>query len=113
MSIARRSGTEMVVSWVPLNYSEARGFISHYTVVYSPLTSGKKRQAMDVMTRTVPGMDSSTVIVGDLVPETGYSVRMSATNGAGTSPFSPVMTIPGSASTKINNYSSQCICVAR
>ena len=38
VSIDRTSPTVMVVSWTPLNYVEARGFISHYTVAYSPQT---------------------------------------------------------------------------
>ena len=37
VNVTRTSATVMVVSWIPLSYSEARGFISHYTVAYSPL----------------------------------------------------------------------------
>ena len=56
VTISRPSPTVMVVSWIPLTYSEARGFISHYTVAYTPLTSnGRKRQATDIMTVTVLG----------------------------------------------------------
>ena len=32
VNVTRISATVMVVSWVPLSYSEARGFISHYTI---------------------------------------------------------------------------------
>ena len=88
VTITRPSPTVMVVSWIPLSYSEARGFISHYTVVYSPLTSGSKRQALDTMTQTVPGMDTNTTRIEGLDANTDYIVLVSATNGAGTSHLS-------------------------
>ena len=80
----RTSPTVMVVLWISLSYSEARGFISHYTVAYSPLTSGIKRQSSAVLTVTVPGMDSNNVTIEDLDPDTQYEVIVSATNGADT-----------------------------
>ena len=87
VTITRPSPTVMVVSWIPLNYSEARGFISHYTVTvaYFPLTSG---QALDTMTQTVPGMDTNTTRIEGLDANTDYIVQVSATNGAGTSHLS-------------------------
>ena len=83
----------MLVSWTPLSYVEARGFISHYTVAYSPQTSdGRKRQALDTMFQTVPGMNSSTVTIGNLDPDSVYFVQISATTGGGTSALSqPVL----------------------
>ena len=81
----RISPTVMVVLWIPLSYSEARGFISHYTVAYSPLTSGRKRQSSAIMAIAVPGMDSNNTTIEDLDPGTQYEVRVSATNGADTS----------------------------
>ena len=89
INIARTSPTVMVVSWTPLSYVEARGFISNYTVTYSPQTSGgRKRQALDTMVQTVPGMDSSTTRIEGLDPDTVYSVQVSATTGGGTSELS-------------------------
>ena len=81
----------MVVSWKSLTYSDARGFISHYTVAYTPQTSGRKRQAFDTMTQTVPGMDANTTMIEGLDANTDYSVQVSATNGAGTSELSPAI----------------------
>ena len=75
----------MVVSWIPLSYSEARGFVSHYTVTYFRRISGRKRQSLVTLTKTVPGMDFSTATVVDLDPDTEYDVSVSATNGAETS----------------------------
>ena len=86
VNITRTSATVMVVSWIPLSYSEARGFISHYTVAYSPLTSGRKRQSAVTMSERVPGMDANSIVIQDLDPSTSteYIVQVSATNGAGT-----------------------------
>jgi hypothetical protein len=75
----------MVVSWIPLNYTEARGFISHYTVVYSPMRYGRKRQGIDNMNQTAPGMDTNTTRIEGLDANTDYIVQVSATNGAGKS----------------------------
>ena len=91
MTVAHLSATVMVVSWIPLSYSEARGFISHYTVAYSPLTSGRKRQALDTMTQTVPGMDTNTTRIEGLEANTDYIIQVSATNGAGSILTSPVL----------------------
>ena len=82
----------MVVSWTPLSYIEARGFISHYTVAYSPQTSGGRKRQDASQTVTVPGMDSSTTTIDNLDPDTVYSVQVSATTGGGTSESSvPVL----------------------
>jgi hypothetical protein len=79
----------MVMSWIPLSYSEARGFVSHYTVIYSSLS--RTLQALDTMNRDVPGMDSNTTRIEGLDANTHYIVQVSATNinGAGTSDISP------------------------
>ena len=81
--IIRPSATLMVVSWRPLTLTEARGFVSHYTVTYSPQvkSSGRKRQA--AMTEVVSGMDSSMVSIDGLDPDTVYNVHVSATTGGG------------------------------
>ena len=83
VSIDRTSPTVMVVSWTPLSYVEARGFISHYTVAYSPQTSGGRMRQATGQTVTVPGMDSSTTTIDNLDPDTVYSVQVSATTGGG------------------------------
>ena len=93
VNVDRTSPTVMVVSWTPLSYVEARGFISHYTVAYSPQTSGRKRQD-SVQTVTVPGMDSSTVTISNLDPETGYSVLVSGATEGGVGEMSVPVTNP-------------------
>ena len=82
--VERISETAMTVSWQPLTLAEARGFVSHYTVTYSPqiISGGRKRQA--AMTEVVSGMDSSMVIIDGLDPDTAaYQVQVSASTGAG------------------------------
>jgi hypothetical protein len=81
----------MVVSWTPLSYSEARGFISHYTVIYSSLRNERKRQAVEG-NETVLGMDSNTIRIEGQDANTDYIVQVSATNGAGTSELSLAIT---------------------
>ena len=96
VSIDRTSPTVMVVRIATYSYVEARGFISHYTVAYSSQTSdGRKRQALDTMFQTVPGMDSSTTgtRIEGLDPDTCYTVQVSATTGAGRNEFSPAICI--------------------
>ena len=99
VSIDRTSPTVMVVSWTPLSYIEARGFISHYTVAYSPQTSGGRKRQATGQTIDVPGMDSSTVTIDNLDPETGYSVSISGTTGGGVGEMSVPITNPAPAPT--------------
>ena len=78
----------MVVSWIPLTLSEARGFITSYTVFYSPQVSRTKRQEPHTMQKTVSGDVNRTTIDG-LDPNTVYDVQMSANTKAGVSSLSP------------------------
>ena len=94
VNVARTSPTVMVVSWTPLSYVEARGFISHYTVAYSPQTSDGRRRQATGQTIDVPGMDSSTVTINNLDPETGYSVLVSGTTEGGVGEMSAPVTNP-------------------
>ena len=78
----------MVVSWIPLTLSEARGFITSYTVFYSPQVNRRKRQEPNTMQKTVSGDVNRTIIDG-LDPNTAYDVQMSANTKAGASALSP------------------------
>ena len=77
----------MVVSWIPLTLSEARGFITSYTVFYLPQVSRRKRQEPNTMQKTVSGDVNQTTIDG-LDPNTAYDVQMSANTKAGASALS-------------------------
>ena len=83
----------MVVSWIPLTLSEARGFITSYTVFYSPHVSRTKRQESNTLQKTVSGDFNQTAIDG-LDPNTAYDVQMSANTKAGASAFSEVISAP-------------------
>ena len=114
VSIDRTSPTVMVMSWTPLSYVEARGFISHYTVAYSPqtrLSGGRKRQALDTMFQTVPGMDSSTTTIDNLDPEIVYSVQVSATTRGGRNEFSPASCVAAPTDTIGQIFSSAKGCM--
>ena len=84
VSITRTSPTVMVVSWIPLTLSEARGFITSYTVFYSPQVNRRKRQEPHIMQKTVSGDVSRTTIDG-LDSNTAFHVQMSANTKAGAS----------------------------
>ena len=58
IEVVRISGSMMRVSWTRLTLSEARGFITHYTVAYFPLSSGSKREELNILYQTV-GKESS------------------------------------------------------
>ena len=92
--VIRTSATVMVVTWQPLTLAEARGFVSHYTVTYSPqiISGGRKRQA--AMTEVVAGMGSSAVTTDGLDPDTVYNVYVSATTGGGNGVISAIISVP-------------------
>ena len=73
----------MVVSWTPLTLSEARGFITSYTVFYSPQVS-RIKQEPNILQKTVSG-DISQTTIDDLDPNTAYFVQMSANTKTGIS----------------------------
>ena len=83
----------MVVFWIPLTLSEARGFITSYTVFYSPQVNRRKRQEPHTMQKTVSGDINGTTIHG-LDPNTAYGVQMSANTKAGASTLSEVISAP-------------------
>ena len=79
----------MVVSWIPLTLSEARGFITSYIVFYSPQVSKRKRQEPNTMQKTVVSGDVNRTIIDGLDLNTAYDVQMSANTKAGASTLSP------------------------
>ena len=93
VSITRTSPTVMVVSWIPLTLSEARGFITSYTVFYSPQVSRTKQQEPHTIQKTVSG-DVNQTTIHNLDPNTAYFVQMSANTTAGASPLSKVISAP-------------------
>ena len=90
----RTTATVIMVSWRPLTLAEARGFVSHYTVTYSPqiISGGRKRQV--AMMEVVSGMDTNMTSIDGLDPDTVYNVQVSATTGGGDGVISVVISVP-------------------
>ena len=71
----------MEVSWLPLTLTEARGFVSSYTVAYdSELTSISVR--LSAMYTHVPA-NQTTVVIDRLNPGLTYYVKVWANTSAG------------------------------
>ena len=81
--VGRTTPTTMLVSWTPLTLSEARGFVTFYTVSYTPVLNSRRRQvSQDTMYMNVSADSSSVTIVG-LDGSLTYSVQVSAGTRAG------------------------------
>ena len=81
--VERTTPTTMLVSWTPLTLSEARGFVTFYTVAYTPVLNSRRRQvSQDTMYMNVSADSSSVTIVG-LDGSLAYSVQVSAGTRAG------------------------------
>ena len=87
IEVVRISGSMMRVSWTSLTLTEARGFITHYTVAYFPLSSGSKRLEPNFSYQTV-GNDSSETIIEGLNGDTTYAVQVSASTAMGYGDYS-------------------------
>ena len=91
--MVRISGSMMRVTWTRLTLSEARGFITHYTVAYTPSSSGSKRQAPNTLYQTV-GNDSSETTIEGLDGDTAYAVQVSVSTAAGSGEYSSLQSVP-------------------
>ena len=89
----------MWVSWRPLSRSEARGFITNYTIAYWRVGSN----AANASTITVSGEDASSAIIINLDPNSDYYFTVSAGTVLGVGNVSVAMVIPIQSS-------GQCMC---
>ncbi len=87
IEIQRISDTIVQLSWTPLTRSEARGFITNYTVVYWIADSSDSKRS----TVTVEG---NSVNITDLDPGSAYMFTVSASTVQGASKQSAIMMIP-------------------
>ena len=85
--MVRISGSMMRVSWSSLTLTEARGFITHYTVAYFPLSSGSKREELNILDQTVSKNSSEATIEG-LDGYSAYAVQVLASTAAGDGDYS-------------------------
>ena len=90
VEVNRISASMMMLSWTPLSISEARGFITHYTVAYFPQQSSSKRQEPNTIYKNVSGSDSNQATINGLEASIDYGVQVSASINAGSGDFSPV-----------------------
>ncbi|XP_064396216.1 uncharacterized protein LOC135343165 isoform X2 [Halichondria panicea] len=86
----RLNGTAVWVSWRPLTRSEARGFITNYTITYWRVGSN----AANAGTITVSGEDASSAIIINLDPNSDYYFTVSAGTVQGMGNVSVAMVIP-------------------
>ena len=75
--VNRTSETAMTVSWMPLNLSEARGFVIFYSIAYTPVQASPNTEFMNARA------DSSSVEVVGLERSLAYSVVVAAATNAG------------------------------
>ena len=85
----RLNGTAVVVSWRPLSRSEARGFITNYTITYWRVGFN----AANASTITVSGEDASSAIIINLNPNSDYYFTVSASTVQGVGNVSVAMVI--------------------
>ncbi len=78
------------MSWRPLTRSEARGFITNYTITYWRVGSN----AANASTITVSGEDASSATIVDLNPNSDYYFTVSAGTVQGVGNVSAAMVIP-------------------
>ncbi len=90
ISSTRLNGTAVRVSWRPLSRSEARGFITNYTITYWRVGSN----AANASTITVSGKDASSALIINLDPNSDYYFTVSAGTVQGVGNVSVAMVIP-------------------
>ncbi len=81
--VERTSSTTMDVSWRPLTLSEARGFVTFYSIAYTPTPNSRRRQASQDTMYTNASADSSSVTIQGLDGDLAYSVTVAAGTKAG------------------------------
>ena len=92
VSVKRISGSMIRVSWTSMTLSEARGFITHYTVAYLPSTSRSKRQESNTLYQTV--RNSSETTIEGLDENIAYAVQVSASTATGAGGYSGAIISP-------------------
>ena len=81
--VDRTTPTSMDVSWRPLTLSEARGFVTFYSIAYTPTPNSRRRQASQDTMYVNASADSSSVTIQGLDGDLAYSVTVAAATRAG------------------------------
>ena len=81
--VERTSPTTMDVSWRPLTLFEARGFVTFYSIAYTPTPNSRRQQASQDTMYMNASADSDSVTIEGLDGDLTYSVTVSAGTRAG------------------------------
>ena len=91
--VARTSPTTIYVSWRPLTLSEARGFVTFYSIAYTPTPNSRRRQAPQDTMYVNASADSSSVTIQGLDGDLAYSVTVAGGTRAGIGISSNIVTV--------------------
>ena len=91
--VNRLNGTHMTVTWVPLTLEEARGFITHYTIIAIPTNEVRKRQDNGTISYNFSSSASSGTL-GGLSTGVEYDVIVIGNTVAGAGQQNPAILVP-------------------
>ena len=77
----RINNTAVYITWDPLTLSQARGFLTNYTITLSPVSLSQEKRA-SIITRTVPA-SQAMIVVTDLEPEQLYYITVAGSTSIG------------------------------
>ena len=88
-STNRISATDIKVTWTTLTLEESRGFLTIYSVAYSPSERAKCPEVNpETNTILTTSSENSQLVISDLNPRLQYCIGIAATTVAGTGDFS-------------------------
>ena len=87
----RINNTAIRVSWSPLTLTQARGFLTGYTITLTPISTSRKRQTNGAVTVMAGPTDTSRLVTG-LNPTLHYSVTVAGRTSVGGGDDSPAVT---------------------
>ena len=93
VTVERTSPTTMDVSWRPLTLFEARGFVTFYSIAYTPTPNSRRRQPSQDTMYVNASADSSSVTIEGLDGDLAYSVTVSAGTRAGIGAESTIIAV--------------------
>ena len=113
MNVIRSDSKTITVSWTPLNFTEARGFIIGYQITYS--TISRRRRSTDEKTVVVNDGNAHIFAISDLDPAKKYGVTIAGKTSQGFGILSKISYEGGNFSLIIsevaviicNNYNSR------
>ena len=87
----RINNTAIRVSWSPLTLTQARGFLTGYTITLTPISTSRKRQTSGIVT-VMAGPTNTSIVVTGLNPTLHYSVTVAGNTSVGGGDDSPAVT---------------------